>query len=124
MNNNQAQDSKNIDGIESNNDSKNQSTNNTINNIDDKPKLQSILIGINGLSLGISIVVALLVGVGIGILLKNIFNVFWVFWIGVFWGVAAAILNVYKAYKSQLKEFENMANDPKYSYQANNKDSD
>ena len=83
---------------------------------DDKPKYKGILSGIAGLSLGISIVVALLLGVGVGILLQKVFGVFWVFWIGVFWGVCAAILNVYKAYKSQLREFEELAKDPKYNH--------
>lgn len=88
-------------------------------NEESEPKLRGILVGIKGLSLGISIIVALLVGVGIGILLKNIFDVFFLFWVGVFWGICAAILNVYKAYKSQLKEFDKLANDPKYSYKNN-----
>lgn len=82
----------------------------------DEPKYKRMLSGIAGLSLGISIVVALLLGVGTGMLLQKIFGVFWVFWIGVFWGVCAAILNVYKAYKSQLKEFEELAKDPKYNH--------
>ncbi|MBR7118108.1 MAG: AtpZ/AtpI family protein [Helicobacteraceae bacterium] len=82
----------------------------------DEPKYKRMLSGIAGLSLGISIVVALLLGVGAGMLLQKIFGVFWVFWIGVFWGVCAAILNVYKAYKSQLKEFEELAKDPKYNH--------
>ncbi|RAX54621.1 hypothetical protein CCY99_02335 [Helicobacter sp. 16-1353] len=94
----------------------NNQDNNTNKKDKEEPKLQGILVGIKGLSLGISIVVALLLGIGIGILLKNIFDVFWVFWIGVFWGVCAAILNVYKAYKSQLKDFDKLANDPKYNY--------
>lgn len=88
-------------------------------NEESEPKLRGILVGIKGLSLGISIIVALLVGVGIGILLKNIFDVFFLFWVGVFWGICAAILNVYKAYKSQLREFDKLANDPKYSYKNN-----
>ena len=82
----------------------------------EEPKYKRMLSGIAGLSLGISIVVAFLLGVGVGILLQKIFNVFWVFWIGVFWGVCAAILNVYKAYKSQLREFEEFAKDPKYNH--------
>lgn len=82
----------------------------------DEPKYKGVLSGIAGLSLGFSIIVALLLGVGVGVLLQKIFGVSWVFWIGVFWGVCAAILNVYKAYKSQLKEFEKLANDPKYSH--------
>ncbi|HEC1569549.1 AtpZ/AtpI family protein [Campylobacter upsaliensis] len=58
----------------------------------------------DGLSLGISMVVAVLLGIGLGFLLKNITP--WLFWVGVFIGVAAAILNVYKAYKAQMKSYE------------------
>lgn len=81
-----------------------------------EPKFKNFISGAKGLSLGISIVAAIGIGIGIGILLKNLLNVFWVFWIGIFWGVSAAILNVYKAYKSQLKDFEKLENTPKYKY--------
>lgn len=59
-----------------------------------------------GLSLGISMVVAVLIGVGLGYLMKKFTPYPWLFWLGVFWGVAAAILNVYKAYKAQVKSYE------------------
>ena len=59
-----------------------------------------------GLSLGISIVVAVLMGIGIGYLLESFTNIGWLFWLGVIWGVAAAILNVYKAYKSLLRKLQ------------------
>lgn len=58
------------------------------------------------LSLGISIVVAVLIGVGLGYLMKKFTPYPWLFWVGVFWGVAGAILNVYKAYKAQVKSYE------------------
>ncbi len=60
----------------------------------------------DGLSLGISIVVAILIGIGIGYLLKKFTTYTWLFWFGVFLGIAAAILNVYKAYKAQVKNYE------------------
>ncbi len=60
----------------------------------------------DGLSLGISIVVAVLIGVGLGLLLKKFTPFAWLFWVGVFWGVAAAVLNVYKAYKAQVKSYK------------------
>ncbi|MCH5336487.1 MAG: AtpZ/AtpI family protein [Campylobacter sp.] len=60
----------------------------------------------DGLSLGISIVVAVLIGVALGYLMKKYTPYPWLFWLGVFWGVAAAILNVYKAYKAQVKSYE------------------
>ncbi|EDP0195754.1 hypothetical protein GN856_07120 [Campylobacter jejuni] len=58
------------------------------------------------LSLGISMVVAVFIGVGIGYLLKKFTPYPWLFWLGVFWGISAAILNVYKAYKVQVKSYE------------------
>ncbi|HEA6929180.1 AtpZ/AtpI family protein [Campylobacter lari] len=68
----------------------------------------------DGLSLGISIVVAVLIGVGIGYFLKNLTGIAWLFWVGVFIGVAAAILNVYKAYKAQVKSYEEFKEENRY----------
>lgn len=78
------------------------------------PKFRSIIVGASGLSLGISIVVAIMLGIGAGVLMQKIFGVFWVLFLGVFWGIAAAVLNVYKVYKAELRDFEKLANDPKY----------
>ncbi|SFV54011.1 ATP synthase protein I-like membrane protein [hydrothermal vent metagenome] len=83
----------------------------------EEPKLKKIVVAADGLSLGISIVVAILLGVGLGILMKNIFGIPWLLWLGVFWGVAGAILNVYKAYKKQKKSLDELANDPRYRHQ-------
>jgi len=82
----------------------------------EEPKLKKIVTAADGLSLGISMVVAILLGVGLGILMKNIFNTPWLFWVGVFWGVAAAILNVYKAYAKQKKSLDELADDPRYRH--------
>ncbi|EAK5748861.1 AtpZ/AtpI family protein [Campylobacter lari] len=68
----------------------------------------------DGLSLGISMVVAVLIGVGIGYFLKNLTGIAWLFWVGVFIGVAAAILNVYKAYKAQVKSYEDFKEENRY----------
>ncbi|MDE6886709.1 MAG: AtpZ/AtpI family protein [Helicobacteraceae bacterium] len=93
-----------------------ESSSNKENSSAKEPKFRAVILGAKGLSLGISIIAAILLGIGIGILLQKIFDVFWVLWIGVFWGVAAAVLNVYKAYKSELREFDKISNDAKYSY--------
>ena len=47
-------------------------------------------------------------------------------WIGIFFGIAAAILNVQKAYKRAKKELDKLADDPKYQYAMKNgyKDND
>jgi len=82
----------------------------------EEPKLKKIVDAADGLSLGISIVVAVLLGVGLGLLLKNIFDIPWLLWVGVFWGVAAAILNVYKAYEKQKKSLDELADDPRYRH--------
>lgn len=79
-----------------------------------EPRFKKIIVSANGLSLGISIVVAILLGIAIGVGLQKIFGVWWVIFIGAFWGVAAAVLNVYKVYKAELRDFETIANDPKY----------
>lgn len=79
------------------------------------PKIKPIIEAADNLSLGISIVVAILMGVGIGLLLKNITETPWTLWIGVFIGIAAAILNVYKAYAKQYKDYEELAKEPRYA---------
>jgi len=85
---------------------------------DKAPRVKPIIEGIDSLSLGVSIAVAILMGVGIGIGLQKLFDVKWVLWIGVFIGVAAAGLNIYKAYKKQMKEFEDLKRDnPRYQDQ-------
>ncbi len=83
---------------------------------EEEPKLKKIVDAADGLSLGISMVVAVLLGVGLGLLMKNLFNTPWLLWVGVFWGVAAAILNVYKAYDKQKKSLDELADDPRYRH--------
>jgi F0F1-type ATP synthase assembly protein I len=87
-----------------------------LKNEEDEPKLRKLVSAADGLSLGISIVVAVLLGVGLGLLMKNIFGIPWLLWIGVFWGVAAAVLNVYKAYEKQKKSLDELADDPRYRH--------
>jgi len=83
---------------------------------DTKPKHQGKLQALDNMSLGISIAVAIALGVGIGLLLKEWTGYTWTLWIGVFWGIAAAILNVYKAYVKAKKDLDKLAQDPKYKY--------
>jgi F0F1-type ATP synthase assembly protein I len=83
----------------------------------EEPKYKSVIEGVDQLSLGISMVVAIIIGVGLGIGMRSLFGYEWLFWLGLFWGVAAAGLNVYKAYKKQKKELDKLADDPKYKYQ-------
>ena len=71
--------------------------------------LKKTINGIEKLSLGISIIVAILLGIGVGIWLKNLTGISWLLWLGVFWGVAAAVLNIKKEYdklKKEYKDFE------------------
>ena len=80
----------------------------------EKGKLGKTIEGAEKLSLGISIVVAVLLGIGVGIVLKKYTGFSWMLWLGVFWGVAAAILNIKKEYDKLKKEFDALENDPKY----------
>lgn len=82
----------------------------------EEPKLKKIVEAADGLSLGISMVVAVLIGVAIGLGLRNLTGAGWTLWIGVFIGVGAAILNVYKAYAKQKRSLDELANDPRYTY--------
>lgn len=75
---------------------------------EEKPKVRRVIEGAEQLSLGISMVVAVLLGVGIGLLLKKWTGYGWTLWLGVFWGVAGAILNVYKAYKKQKASLDEL----------------
>jgi len=82
--------------------------------MNEQPKFKPVIEGANKLSLGISMVVAILLGIGIGKLMQNIFGYEWLLWLGVFWGVAAAGLNVYKMYKVVKKDLDSVKEDPKY----------
>ncbi len=82
------------------------------------PKHESKLRALDNLSLGISMVVAVAIGFGIGYGLKMLTGYTWTLWLGVFWGVAAAILNIVRAYKRAQKEYEGMENDPRYAHRA------
>ncbi len=85
-------------------------------NKQDDPKLKKVVDAADGLSLGISMVVAVLIGVAIGLGLKKLTGVSWTLWIGVFIGVGAAVLNVYKAYEKQKKSLDELASDPRYTH--------
>jgi F0F1-type ATP synthase assembly protein I len=82
---------------------------------DHKPRIKPIIEGAESLSLGISMVVAVLIGVAIGLGLKKLTGISWLLWVGVIIGILAAFLNVYKAYSKQYKEFEKLAKDPRYN---------
>ncbi len=88
-------------------------------NKNEDPKLKKVVDAADGLSLGISMVVAVLIGVAIGIGLQKLTGAWWTLWIGVFIGVGAAILNVYKAYAKQKRSLDELANDPRYNYKRN-----
>ena len=85
----------------------------------EEPKLKKVVDGADSLSLGISMVVAVLIGVAIGIGLQKLTGARWTLWIGVFIGVSSAILNVYKAYVKQKASLDELAKDPRYNYKNN-----
>jgi F0F1-type ATP synthase assembly protein I len=89
-----------------------------------KPRLKPIIEGAETLSLGISMVVAILIGVAIGLGLKKLTGIGWLLWIGVGIGIAAAFMNVFKAYSKQYKEFEKLSRDPRYNMGKQPKDDD
>lgn len=90
-----------------------------------EPRFKKVIEGADQLSLGISIVVAIAFGVLIGYWLARLTGYKWLFFLGVAWGVGAAILNVVKAYKKQRKILDELANDPKYkNYKPQDDDDD
>ena len=91
----------------------------TINGIaSHQPKFQKVIDGAYDLSLGISIIVAIALGFALGFGLKKLFSYEWLLWLGIFWGICAAILNIYKAYKRQKKALDELAKNPRYNSQA------
>ena len=90
----------------------------------EKPKYGKFIEGAEQLSLGISIVVAVLIGIGVGMLMSNLFNTPWLLWLGVFWGVGGAILNVYKAYKKNVASLDELKDDVRYKKYQQSKDDD
>jgi ATP synthase protein I len=84
--------------------------------VNETPKHKEKLEALDNMSLGISIVVAIGLGVGVGLLLKSWTGYTWTLWIGVVYGISAAVLNVYKAYKRAKKDLDKLAEDPKYKY--------
>lgn len=81
-----------------------------------EPKYGKIVEFADKSSLGISIVIAIVLGTALGVWLKNISGIWWLLPLGIVWGVGAAIFNVAKAYKKQKKEFDDLANEPRYKY--------
>jgi F0F1-type ATP synthase assembly protein I len=93
----------------------------------EEPKLKKVVEAADGLSLGISIVVAVLMGIAIGIGLQKLTGARWTLWIGVVIGVGAAILNIYKAYARQKASLDELARAPRYAnkrYQSDPDDED
>lgn len=82
------------------------------------PKHRDKIVGLDNLSLGISIVAAIAIGFAIGYWLKEWTGYTWMLWVGLIWGIAAAGLNIQKAYKRAQKEFEGLENDPRYAHRA------
>ena len=82
------------------------------------PKHRDKIEALDNLSLGISIVAAIVIGFAIGYGLKEWTGYSWTLWLGIFWGIAAAGLNIYKAYKRAQKSYEGLENDPRYAHRA------
>lgn len=80
----------------------------------EKSKIKQVIEGANDLSLGVSMVVAVVLGFAIGYGMKKLFGYDWLLWLGVFWGVAAAGLNIYKAYQKLNREMKELENNPRY----------
>ncbi len=83
---------------------------------ENEPRIKKVVDAADGLSLGISIVVAVLLGFAIGYGLKKLTGISWLLWVGLFWGFAGAVLNVYRAYRKQKDIYDELAKDPRYSY--------
>ena len=89
-----------------------------------KLKVKDIVVGAEQLSLGISMVVAAVIGTGLGYLVKKATNFTPALWIGFAIGIAAAILNVYKACKAQIKSLDELKDESRYKGYTKDDDED
>ena len=80
--------------------------------------LNKIVKGACDISLGISIVVA------IGLGLRHLTGSLLLLWFGIAIGIAAAFLNVYRACKALNSSLKELEDDPKYKVDPNNFDDD
>jgi F0F1-type ATP synthase assembly protein I len=81
---------------------------------EEKPRIRRVIEGAEQLTLGVSMIVAIALGTGAGILMRDMTGIGWLFWAGVVWGLAAAALNVHKAYKRHVKSFDELKDDVRY----------
>lgn len=87
--------------------------------------LNKVVRGANALSVGISVVVAVLIGVFLGIYFRNLTGSNIAFVVCLLFGIAAAILNIYKAYKALSVDMKELENDPRYkNYKTQNAEFD
>lgn len=113
QNNNELESTKNTDKTPQEENSKERDS----QNADSKDgKIKTLTRSANDLSLGISMIVAVLLGLGIGYLLYKWLGYYWLIWVGLGYGVAAAILNVVKAYKRLYKDLDSLKHEEKYKY--------
>lgn len=87
-------------------------------------RLNSLATGLGKLSLGISIVVAIVIGVGLGLWLRDITGLGWTLYVGLFLGVGAAVLNVYKAYLQAKNELDELKDRYKFDKSSKADDDD
>lgn len=79
----------------------------------------------NYLSLGLAVVVAIFLGSYCGYWLYKWTAWQSLLWAGVFVGIAAAFLNIYKVYKLSVKDFEDLEKSVKYkNYKLGGEDED
>lgn len=77
--------------------------------------LNPMIRGADALSLGISMVVAVGIGFIVGYYLAKWTGIKALLWVFIAFGVAAAVLNIYKFYEMQQKELHELEDDPKYA---------
>ena len=80
-----------------------------------EPKYKPLVDAADSLSLGLSIVVAILIGVAMGYGLWKSTDLYWLLWVGVAIGIGAAINNIAIAYRKQKRALDALANDPRYN---------
>ena len=79
-----------------------------------KINLGEVVKGAEQLSLGVSIVVAIIIGSGAGYWIMKETGWTWTLFAGVAVGIASAALNVKKAYDAQIKSLEQLKDESKF----------
>jgi hypothetical protein len=86
--------------------------------------IKEIVRGAGDLSLAISMTVAVAIGAAIGVGMKKMFGYDWLLFLGIAWGIGAAVMNFARAYKRLRAEMKELEENPRYKIAQKQNDED